>query len=232
MTLVHTIRYLSVEYLANERISSRSGFSAESGLVQQIIVKLRARLRVDTWSVLKTHCVVFSVNSPWNIRILRIAMRMRRDTWAISVRRFFFEQYHGLQVTLFRDSIIFRHGNCVLMQWSFHRSRVFFSSRRWWEEETTEWMANECVSETCFDSGDNKDPLRWYAIVFTWVYLPFCLDPVRTSRRFSMERVETRETSGTSVWVDALSLARSFKHTNRRACHCLFILFLFMYVIA
>lgn len=25
---------------------------------------------------------------------------------------------------------------------------------------THEWMTNECVSETCFDSGDNKDPLR------------------------------------------------------------------------
>lgn len=49
---------------------------------------------------------------------------------------------------------------------------------------THEWMTNECVSETCFDSGDNKDPLRRHgsAVTATIVSAPASyLPPARAN---------------------------------------------------
>lgn len=91
------------------------------------------------------------------------------------------------------------------------------------------WMANECVSETCFDSGGNKGPLSpVWALLCPPGYI--CPSAPRDSVsehpwRFSMERVETRETderaSGRAFFRDRL-----FKRASRRA----FILFLFSFI--
>ena len=44
---------------------------------------------------------------------------------------------------------------------------VFSRRRRRVPDPAHEWMTNECVLETCFDSGDNKDPLRRYGSAAT-----------------------------------------------------------------
>lgn len=76
---------------------------------------------------------------------------------------------YRLRIISFRDSIILsplRHGNhrVLARPRPFHRSRVLFfpsiPTRADEKEAAVKWMANECVSETCFDSGDNKGPLK------------------------------------------------------------------------
>lgn len=133
----------------------------------------RANSRMDTRRVLKTH----RDDSVYVLRLslavytfLRIAMRYVSGFYfgpffpVIADRKFW--------ITSFDYAILYYAELCRSYIWYrnyyityayapqyFHRSRVLpFFSPRWQEEEMNERRTN--VSETCFDSGDNKGPIE------------------------------------------------------------------------
>lgn len=89
---------------------------------------------------------------------------------------------------------------------------------------THEWMTNECVSETCFDSGDNKDPLRRHgsAVTATIVSAPASyLPPARANILKIFNGPDTDSGNGSSYEAPI---------ANRTNLFCLTLVFLFLLV--
>lgn len=85
-------------------------------------------------------------------------------------------------------------------------------------------MTNECVSETCFDSGDNKDPLRRHgsAVTATIVSAPASyLPPARANILKIFNGPDTDSGNGSSYEAPI---------ANRTNLFCLTLVFLFLLV--
>ena len=156
---------------------------------------------VDTWSVLKTprtdsvYALQFSFTS--------CSCELLCDTWTIFISLLFFftdeSQISGSFIQWFRLHFNIKIICLCIDFFPWSHILFFFMSRR-----GDEWMANEHVPKTSFDSGDNKDALRRYKCYYIHSAIPVLL---WTFWKFSMERSNFRKRQASSCTFFSL-----FKH--------------------